>query len=66
MAKPRVYITRKIPQEAFRIVEPVAEVRSWEQEEIPVPRDVLLREVPRLDGLLSLLTERIDDEVMAA
>lgn len=66
MAKPRVYITRKIPQEAFRIVEQVAEVRSWEQEEIPVPRDVLLREVPRLDGLLSLLTERIDDEVMAA
>ncbi|MBI2972302.1 MAG: D-glycerate dehydrogenase, partial [Armatimonadetes bacterium] len=66
MAKPRVYITRKIPQEAFRIVEPVAEVRSWEQEEIPVPRDGLLREVPRLDGLLSLLTERIDDEVMAA
>lgn len=66
VAKPRVYITRKIHPEAVRIVEGVAEVRSWEREEIPVPRDVLLREVQGLDGLLSLLTDRVDDEVMAA
>lgn len=66
MAKPRVYITRKIPEQAFRIVEQVAAVRHWEPEDIPVPRDIVLREVPHLDGLLSLLTDRIDDEVMAA
>ncbi|HET6781519.1 MAG TPA: D-glycerate dehydrogenase [bacterium] len=66
MAKPRVYITRKIPEEAFRIVQNAADVRNWEREDIPVPRDILLREVPRLDGLLSLLTDRVDEELMAS
>lgn len=66
MAKPRVYITRKIPGEAAGIVQNAADVRIWEREDIPVPRDILLREVPRLDGLLSLLTDRVDDELMAS
>ncbi|MGH2426266.1 MAG: 2-hydroxyacid dehydrogenase [bacterium] len=64
MTKPRVYITRKIPEEAVKIVRDAAEVRNWEREDIPVPRETLLREVPRLDGLLSLLTDRVDDELM--
>ncbi|MEX0765518.1 MAG: D-glycerate dehydrogenase [bacterium] len=66
MAKPRVYIARKIPEEAIKIVQNTAEVRHWDREDIPVPRDILLREVPRLDGLLSLLTDRVDDELMAS
>lgn len=66
MTKPRVYITRKIPEEAVKIVQDAAEVRNWEREDIPVPRDILMREVPRLDGLLSLLTDRVDDELMAS
>jgi len=64
VTKPRVYITRKIPEEAVKIVRDAAEVRNWEREDIPVPRETLLREVPRLDGLLSLLTDRVDDELM--
>jgi glyoxylate reductase len=66
VAKPRVYIARKIPEEAIKIVQNTAEVRHWDREDIPVPRDILLREVPRLDGLLSLLTDRVDDELMAS
>jgi glyoxylate reductase len=66
VTKPRVYITRKIPEEAVKIVRDAAEVRNWEREDIPVPRETLLREVPRLDGLLSLLTDRVDDELIAS
>ena len=50
----------------MKIVQNTAEVRHWDREDIPVPRDILLREVPRLDGLLSLLTDRVDDELMAS
>lgn len=50
----------------MKIVQNTAEVRHWEWEDIPVPRDILMREVPRLDGLLSLLTDRVDDELMAS
>ncbi len=36
------------------------------REELPPPRDVLLREAAAADGLLALLTERIDAELMDA
>jgi len=46
MATPRIYVTRLLPgpgQELLRRA-PV-EVRSWDREDVPVPRDVLLRDV---------------------
>jgi glyoxylate reductase len=61
-----VYVTRRIPEEALRLLRQRADVRLWDCEEPPVPRDVLLREAESADGILSLLTERIDEEVLAA
>lgn len=66
MARPKVYISRKIPPDAVQIVQAAADVRAWDREDLPVPRDVLLRETAGVDGLLSLLTDRVDDELMAA
>lgn len=66
MARPKVYISRKIPRDAVQIVQAAADVREWDREDLPVPRDVLLRETAGVDGLLSLLTDRVDDELMAA
>lgn len=66
MARPKVYISRKIPPDAVQIVQAAADVREWDREDLPVPRDVLLRETAGVDGLLSLLTDRVDDELMAA
>lgn len=40
------------------------EVTMWEEEEIPVPREVLLKEVEEVDGLICLLTDSIDEEVL--
>jgi len=42
-----------------------AEMQVWE-DELPPPREVLLREVRDIDGLLSLLTDKIDAELMDA
>ncbi len=66
VAKPKVYVTRRIPQQGLEIVQSACDVTLWDRVEIPPPRDVLLREVAGIEGLLSLLTDRIDTEVMNA
>lgn len=64
--RPKVYVSRKIPEQAMAMVRNVAEVNSWDREDLVVPREVLLRAVPEVDGILSLLTDRIDGELMDA
>lgn len=63
--KPKVYITRKLPESIVNKIESVCEVRMWEEKDRPVPRDVLLREIQEIDGLYCLLTERIDQEALS-
>ena len=66
MTKPYVYIARKLPDAAVKIVAEACEYRMWEQEAEPVPRAILLRELANAEGLLALLTERIDQELLDA
>jgi len=63
--RPRVYVTRLVPGAALKKLGETADYGIWEGE-LPVPHDVLLREVPVVDALLSLLTDRIDAAVMDA
>jgi glyoxylate reductase len=65
MARPKVYVTRLIPEEGLSLVREATDCRIWEGE-LPTPRDVLLREVAEVDGLLCLLTDRIDAELLQA
>ena len=65
MAKPRVYITRRIAQEALDVVTQAAEMEIWLQE-LPPSYEVLLAKVRDVDGLLTLLTDRIDSPLMEA
>jgi glyoxylate reductase len=65
VARRTVYVSRIIPEPALEIIRAAAEMRMWDREDVPPPRDVLLREVAGCDGLLSLLTDRIDDELLA-
>ncbi|MBT9160457.1 MAG: putative 2-hydroxyacid dehydrogenase [Dehalococcoidia bacterium] len=65
MTKPKVFVTRKIAQEALDMIGGVAEVEVWE-DELPPPRNVLMKRVQDIDGLLSLLTDKIDAELMDA
>lgn len=63
--KPRVFVTRIIPDAGLDRVREACEVDLW-TEELPPPRDELLRRVDGVDGLLSLLTDRVDDELLDA
>jgi glyoxylate reductase len=66
VARPKVYVTRTIPEPGLAIVKAAADVSAWEREDVPPPRDVLQREVADVDGLLSLLTDPIDAALMDA
>ncbi len=63
--RPRVLVTRLIPEAGLDPVREACEVDLWE-DELPPPRDELLRRVAGVDGLLSLLTDRVDDELLDA
>lgn len=63
MPKPKVFVTRLIPEEGLAMVRDATDLRLWE-DELPPPHDVLLREVRDIDGLLSLLTDRVDAQLM--
>ena len=65
MTKPEVYITRGIAQEALDMIDQVAEMEVWPQES-PLSYEVLLEKVRDAEGLLTLLTDRIDAALMAA
>lgn len=62
----RVFVTRVIPRVGLDIVrEAASELEVW-PDELPPPREVLLEKVRGIDGLLSLLTDRVDDELLDA
>lgn len=65
-SSPSVYITRRIPSQALDIIAANCDYRIWDEEQTPVPRNVLLREITTVDGVFSLLSERIDAELLAA
>ena len=65
MSRPRVFVTRLIPEEGLAPVRDACDVDLW-ADELPPPRDELLRRVVGVDGLLSLLTDRVDDELLDA
>ncbi|HPM24509.1 MAG TPA: D-glycerate dehydrogenase [Phycisphaerae bacterium] len=65
MARPRVFVTRIIPDTGLVLLRDACEVDLW-TDELPPPRDVLLARVRGVDGVLSLLTDRIDGPLLDA
>lgn len=65
MPKPRVFVTRALPGDALDRLAADSEMRLW-PEPLPPPRATLLAEARVADGLLTLLTERIDSELVDA
>lgn len=62
-SKPLVAVTRLIPEAGMRIVRDACEVRLWE-DELPPPPDELDRLLEGVDGVLSLVTDRIDGDLL--
>ncbi len=65
MSRPRVFVGRVIPEEGLEPVREACDVDLW-TDELPPPRDELLRRVAGTEGLLTLLTERVDAELLDA
>ncbi|HUW65718.1 MAG TPA: D-glycerate dehydrogenase [Spirochaetia bacterium] len=62
----KVYITRKIPGDVLAYLAAHCSYELWPEEDMPVPRAVLLEKVRPVRGLYTLLTDRIDEEVFHA
>lgn len=63
MSKPKVFVTRAIPEKGFEIVRDFCNVDLW-PEELPPGHEDILKHVRGVDGLLCLLTDKVDGEVM--
>lgn len=65
MSKPRVFVTRPIPDRGLDVIKNFCDADVW-TDELPPSRDVLLERVRGVEGIVSLLTDRIDGEVLDA
>ena len=65
MSKPKVYVTRQIPDEGMKLLYEKFDVYVNPHDRV-VTREELLRDVKGKDALLCLLTETIDAEVFEA
>lgn len=59
-----ILVTRKLPEEALTILRSAGDLQIWEQDEI-IPRQTLLQKVGAATALLCMVTERIDNELLA-
>src|SRR5258707_1999268 len=65
MAKPKVLATHSLFDAARKILQESCEVEFWTKSERP-PREEVLRRVKDKDGLVCLLTEKVNEELLQA
>ena len=64
-AKPKVFVTRRIPAAGLERIVASCDAEVW-PDQLPPAYDVLRQKVSDCDGLVSLLTDRIDAALMDA
>ncbi|WP_409175566.1 2-hydroxyacid dehydrogenase [Brevibacillus fortis] len=64
MIKQQVFVTRKLNPEVIAMLEKVAVVEQWTKN-APIPRELLLEKIKHVDAVLTMLTERVDEEFLA-
>jgi glyoxylate reductase len=65
MPKPKVYSTHPLFEEARKILDANCDIQYWGEAERP-PREEVLRRVKDREGLICLLTEKINEELLRA
>ena len=65
MPKPRVFATHSLFEAARQILKETCEVEYWARPERP-PREEVLRRAKDKEGLICLLTEKINEELLGA
>ena len=61
--RPKVFVARVIPDDGLRLVTEACDASVW-PDELPPPREALLSAVEGCDGVLTLLTDRVDAELL--
>jgi glyoxylate reductase len=61
--RPKVFVARIIPDDGLRKVTEATDATVW-QDELPPPRETLLNSVEGCEGVLTLLTDRVDAEFL--
>jgi glyoxylate reductase len=65
MPKPKVYVTRELPERGLKIIKEHFDSEVW-PEYAPPPKEVIIEKVRDIDALASLLSDKIDAEVFDA
>jgi glyoxylate reductase len=65
MPKPKVYCTHPLFEEARKLLDANCDAEYWANAERP-PREDVLRRVKDKEGLICLLTEKVNDELLRA
>jgi glyoxylate reductase len=65
MARPRVFVTHSLFDEARRILSATCDAEYWNGSDRP-SREELLRKMKDKEGLICLLTEKVNDELLRA
>ena len=65
MTRARVFVSRIIPEEGLARIRDGCDAGVWD-DELPPPRDALLEAIRGCDGVLTLLTDRVDDAFLDA
>ena len=65
MARPKVFVARRIPAVGLDRIAAAAEVDVW-PDRLPPPAEILRDRVKECDGLVSLLTDKVDAALLAA
>jgi glyoxylate reductase len=64
-ARPRVFVTRIIPEAGLDLIRRHCDAEIW-PEQLPPPYDLIRQKIADCDGLVSLLTDRIDAALLDA
>lgn len=65
MPKPKVYVTRILPERGLKIIREHFDTEVW-SEYAPPPKEVIIEKAANVDALVSLLSDKIDAEVFNA
>lgn len=65
MAKPKIYVTRELPERGLKIIKDHFETEVW-PEYAPPPKKVIIEKAKNVDALATLLSDKIDAEVFDA
>jgi len=65
MTRPKVFVARRIPDEGLNAIAAACDIDVWPGQ-LPPPPDELRKRAADCDGLVSLLTDRVDAALLAA